>query len=72
MVTDLDMNLLLGAGGDTVDRKCSCVPDTSGVECILTKAEAPVHVSSGAQLKNAGDQVRRGDQVSTAEDHPRS
>lgn len=71
MITDMDMNLFLGAGGDTVYRKCSRTPDTPVVECILTKPKSAVHVSSGTQLQNARYQIRRSDQVSTAKDYPR-
>lgn len=53
VITDMDKNLLLRAGGDTVYRKCPCVPNTSVVKSILAKPESSIHVSSRTQLQNA-------------------
>ncbi|KAJ5481902.1 hypothetical protein N7475_000714 [Penicillium sp. IBT 31633x] len=50
LITDMNMNLFLGARGDTIHCKRSCSPDMSIPERILTQPEPTVRVSSGAQL----------------------
>lgn len=49
-----------------------CFPNTSVVKSILAKPESPVHVNSRTQLQNVRYQIRRSNQVSTAENNPQS
>lgn len=72
MITDMDMNLLLRAGGDTVYRKCPCVP-VSLIPLLLRVSRPSQNPpsTSAAELncRMPQYQIRHSNQVSDTENY---